>query len=66
MQENSCYGMVIENKFADHFKEEICSICLDLNPYFMTECGHYFHEHCIDQWLRKKNSCPNCNSTISA
>ena len=43
MQENSCYGMVIENKFADHFKEEICSICLDLNPYFMTECGHYFH-----------------------
>lgn len=43
MQENSSYGIVIESKFTEQFKEEICSICLDVNPYFMTECGHYFH-----------------------
>ncbi len=30
-------------------------------PIHKTKCGHYFHAECINQWYRKKNTCPNCN-----
>ena len=25
------------------------------------KCGHYYHYHCIQEWLTKKNVCPMCN-----
>lgn len=45
---------------------ETCSICLDDRIYtnsFLT-CGHYFHRHCIDSWLRKHRSCPICMGDV--
>lgn len=43
--------------------EETCSICLDtIDDLFVTNCGHYFHKHCIDTWLNTSNNCPLCRT----
>ncbi|XP_073301064.1 putative RING-H2 finger protein ATL21A [Primulina huaijiensis] len=47
-----------------------CPICLEeYNPTetvkSIIECGHCFHDSCIDQWLRTHSSCPICrNATV--
>lgn len=51
-------------------KEETCSICLEninILDEFKTECGHYFHKKCINQWDKSgiaKNQCPNCRQQM--
>ncbi|KAF8027805.1 hypothetical protein BT93_E0664 [Corymbia citriodora subsp. variegata] len=47
--------------------EDVCVICLSkYEPKEMIrtipECEHYFHADCIEQWLRKKASCPLCRN----
>jgi hypothetical protein len=47
-------------------ENEICSICCDeIAPKTyvrrMPECKHMFHQKCIDNWLKMKPTCPNCN-----
>lgn len=39
-----------------------CSICLeDLNSnLYALQCGHLFHENCIQKWLKLKKYCPVC------
>ena len=42
-----------------------CSTCLESftskSDISTTPCGHVFHTHCIDQWLRnEKNNCSQC------
>lgn len=47
-----------------------CSVCLD--PFCAGEvvrqlpCDHMFHSNCIDRWLRKKASCPECRRCCRA
>jgi len=48
-----------------------CSICLE--PFTVGEpirslpnCGHIFHSDEIDNWLSRKNSCPNCRVSVLA
>ena len=48
-------------------EEEVCSICLDPlteggDIREMAECGHLFHQRCVDMWLSQKGECPNCKS----
>ena len=31
-----------------------------------TECNHFFHCHCIDNWFSTNNTCPICNRKISS
>ncbi|XP_059286614.1 uncharacterized protein LOC132040029 [Lycium ferocissimum] len=46
--------------------EKKCSICQE--EYEAEDetgklgCGHFYHIHCIKQWLMHKNSCPLCKS----
>ncbi|KAL2468911.1 RING/U-box superfamily protein [Forsythia ovata] len=47
-----------------------CAICLE--EYHceetircITQCGHYFHADCIDQWLQKSQTCPVCRTSLS-
>lgn len=47
-------------------ENEVCSICCDeVLPKTlirrMPECKHMFHQRCIDNWLKMKPICPNCN-----
>ncbi|KAF9143429.1 hypothetical protein BGX30_000495 [Mortierella sp. GBA39] len=41
-----------------------CSICLceyeDLDELRHLPCDHYFHQECVDEWLKLKRTCPLC------
>jgi len=44
-----------------------CPICLKpmYNFYdIKTECGHCFHNSCLEQWLETKTNCPLCRTTL--
>jgi hypothetical protein len=44
-----------------------CSICLEdntPNEVSIFKCQHQFHEKCIENWLKKKRSCPLCRCNI--
>lgn len=44
--------------------ENDCPICME--PIFKNQiktlesCSHYFHEHCVNRWLEKNETCPMC------
>jgi hypothetical protein len=41
----------------------ICAICLEENANKrLQNCGHYFHETCINTWLNIKPICPLCRN----
>lgn len=47
-----------------------CAICLesmDTSRVKQLECGHEFHQHCIDQWSQTQSmaSCPLCRIAIN-
>lgn len=31
----------------------------------LLECGHQFHEECINEWMKKKKECPLCRQKIN-
>jgi hypothetical protein len=41
-----------------------CSICLstfsDLDTIIILKCGHFNHNHCLNQWLSTRLNCPMC------
>jgi hypothetical protein len=47
---------------------ELCTICqYDTKPdedVIMTECKHFFHKDCIDEWIKFKAECPVCKMEI--
>ena len=50
--------------------DQVCSICLaKLNlakdDISVTQCGHLFHQNCIEGAIRLKNECPICNTNIN-
>ncbi|TDH70444.1 hypothetical protein CCR75_007686 [Bremia lactucae] len=61
-----------ELKYIDprdvHVDSDSCPICLcewtelDGNQLVLSPCGHFFHEHCINEWYRTRFDCPICRS----
>lgn len=52
--------------------EECCAICMEEftkdDTLTVLKCNpkHYFHNHCIEDWVKKgKNTCPLCRVTIA-
>lgn len=49
------------------FDQDTCSICLDSFEVNSTVrvlgCGHVYHAHCVELWLRRRPTCPMCNLT---
>lgn len=45
-------------------KEE-CSICLnDCCDVLIEECQHRYHLVCLENWIKKSQTCPNCRIAI--
>ncbi|KAK4767269.1 hypothetical protein SAY86_015019 [Trapa natans] len=47
-----------------------CPVCLSAfgegeEVKQLIVCGHYFHEPCIDTWLRSHASCPICRAPVA-
>ncbi|CAN4089227.1 unnamed protein product [Withania somnifera] len=56
-----------EDKCGDSF----CVICLGEiasgeSQWFLSICGHGFHTHCIDSWLKINSICPLCRIPVPA
>ncbi|KAH6822795.1 hypothetical protein C2S53_017091 [Perilla frutescens var. hirtella] len=46
-----------------------CAICLqDLrdgeSTRLLPSCRHFFHTHCIDEWLSRQGTCPVCRKDV--
>ncbi|CAO2150471.1 unnamed protein product [Urochloa humidicola] len=50
------------------WKDGTCSVCLGELAEdgealkMLMPCKHYFHAACVDQWLRKRATCPICRA----
>ena len=50
---------------SDEEDDRLCSICqqnYNSNDILriITHCSHYYHQHCLDQWLENNTKCPEC------
>jgi len=48
---------------------EMCTICrenMEENAIIkkIKKCNHYFHQNCLDNWLKNHTTCPNCRQDI--
>ena len=45
-----------------------CSICLSTigknETVYDIPCSHIFHKHCLNTWIKRKNTCPLCRQKI--
>ena len=60
---------IVSTQMEEELVDECCSICLD--PFNegsevrkLDQCGHTFHQNCIDEWLGRKGQCPNCKHSL--
>ena len=47
-----------------------CSVCLaDINLFdkevSILNCGHFFHSHCLNNWLAQQMNCPECRAVVT-
>ena len=64
---------VMRGKFnpAEHDGTVECNICFeeyDANSKIVKlpcDARHFFHEKCIEEWLKQNNSCPLCKKPIT-
>ena len=47
-----------------------CSVCLgDINLFdkevSILNCGHFFHDNCLNNWLNQRMNCPECRAIVS-
>ncbi|XP_055836397.1 E3 ubiquitin ligase BIG BROTHER-related-like [Solanum dulcamara] len=51
-------------------EQEACAICLleykDEDTIAILQCGHEFHDECINKWLQRKKTCPFCRASVFA
>ena len=57
------------NESSDEEDDRLCSICQQ--NYNSTDilriinhCSHYYHQHCLDQWLENNTKCPECQHDL--
>jgi len=55
-------------EFKEEIVNEICPICQDTmeSNYVKTNCNHYFHRDCIQDWLNVKIECPLCKNNFES
>ncbi|KAL1804247.1 hypothetical protein ACET3Z_032894 [Daucus carota] len=53
---------------GDGGEETTCSVCLEGlevgKEFSKLPCSHVFHASCVDSWLERNNTCPNCRNEL--
>lgn len=48
--------------------DALCGICMDNydtdKPIIVLSCNHHFHKDCCNEWLKIKQTCPNCRCNV--
>ena len=62
-------SVLSQEKATKDLADEVCSICCEnfeekQKIRNMPICEHKYHKQCIDKWLAKKPTCPNCNRNV--
>ena len=65
---------IVKNNSIEPLKENNCAICMENiklnNKNIYLDCGHYFHNQCLQNWVKSKLSnnqkaeCPLCRELI--
>ena len=52
-------------KVKENDTKSMCLICRD-DTNMKVSCNHYYHEECINEWLKKSNNelCPYCRKQL--
>lgn len=57
---------------VEKVNKEVDGICCICQHHFnigshkrILQCGHFFHDSCIEQWLKTKIKCPLCAKDIA-
>ena len=58
-----------EDEQEDEKETMTCRICLDdlcstENNKMDLECGHSFHQNCLNEWRKENNTCPICRGEV--
>lgn len=57
--------LVDKNRFSKNNDCIICLLKFKLEESAkLLPCEHYYHEECIKNWLKKKNTCPYCRKEV--
>ena len=60
----------IDENNIKNLNEELCNVCLEDYKIGQIsnklDCGHYFHDKCILQWLKMRNTCPICRTELES
>ena len=60
----------IDENNIKNLNEELCNVCLEDYKIGQIsnklDCGHYFHDKCILQWLKMRNTCPVCRTELES
>ena len=52
------------------YNEKTCNVCLENykegDISIKLDCEHYFHDKCIIQWLKMRNTCPVCRHELES
>ncbi|ORY49442.1 hypothetical protein BCR33DRAFT_763220 [Rhizoclosmatium globosum] len=51
---------------AEKEKTQECPICKEpIDKGFITECGHFYHEECMNLWIPQHRKCAVCKQSIT-
>ena len=67
VDKNKSKGQIKEYYMVDikNINHEACTICLEEpDECIQLKCGHIFHKECINKWLPKNKTCPNCRKIM--
>lgn len=58
----------LSRRYKDFILNETCQICLSKNdqPTLVSCCQNAYCGKCILEWLKQRNSCPNCRTSVTA
>jgi len=54
-------------KFQHVLNTQVCTICTDVpasEAAYTTKCNHVFCRDCLFEWLKTKQTCPNCRISL--